>query len=130
MKYSPCAPRPCYPSAQHCGNVLALCHLVQSATFKCYSIVVYLMTKAQHIVDALEECFQTHISEYGNDMEDMPYITIEHDRPVIRPTSRFDSFFGGFEIELIQSVLKRYCIANMHVRTDYETNQPIIGVSF
>ena len=89
------------------------------------------MTTAQHIVDALEECFQTHISEYGNqDMEDMPYITIEHDQPVIRPTSRFGSFFGGSEIELIQSVLKRYCIASMNVRTDYETNQPIIGVAF
>jgi len=89
------------------------------------------MTTTQDIVDALEECFQTHISEYENqDMEDMPYITIEHDRPVIRPTSRFDSFFGDSEIELIQSVLKRYLLARMHVRTDYETNNPIIGVSY
>ena len=89
------------------------------------------MTTTQDIVDALEECFQTYIAEYQNQsMEDMPYITIEHDRPVIRPTSRFDNFFSGSEIELIQSVLKRYCVANMHVSTDYETNNPIIGVSY
>ena len=89
------------------------------------------MTTTQDIVDALEECFQTHISEYQNqDMEDMPYITIEHDRIVIRPSSRFDDFFSGSEIELIQSVLKRYCVANMHVSTDHKTNNPIIGVSY
>jgi hypothetical protein len=89
------------------------------------------MTTTQDIVDALEECFQTYIAEYQHQsMEDMPYITIEHDRPVIRPTSRFGNFFSGSEIELIQSVLKRYCVASMHVSTDHETNNPIIGVSY
>ena len=90
MKYSPCAPSSCYPSAQHCGIVLALC---QPVTFKYNVIVVYLMT-VQHIARSEDEYVEDLSSVLEHTFNKMNAHGVENIKVKVSDLNSHDDFMA------------------------------------